>query len=521
MANHVTKNGNGWAFQVAVPKDLLKHFEGRRVIKSSLQTKDRKQAEVAAMRLYAEWSQKFADIRAGRSLAAINQTLSHFGHSIPVGTDPRAAVAAIISDGYARAELARQVVPLLPEILAGLDIELTDEQQRLLAVKIHGDAGERDPLRGRAIALAIVASDAAKSLPPPEKPATPPRPVVIAGGITTLRTLYDEWRGARDVAPSSARECEFAVRRWEELYGTNQPVTDITSDHVGQFIAAIRAFPTNLSNADAALPIAEILKKFDGLPCRRSSPKSVDKRFGFIRTLLNRAQNRRLIQVNPCAGFRIDDTDVATVDVKPFTPEDLRAFFTSPTFLKDAKTKGSNYWLPLVGLFTGARMGEIVQIDAADIRRGEGCEGWVIDIHDGGGRRLKNEDSRRIVPVHIGLWELDFVGWAKSKTGPLFPDLIPEDPEADLSDLASKRMAYRINKAGITSPSKRFHSFRHLAKDRTREAELDEEMRDRLLGHENAKVGRGYGAGFAERKLEAAMRRMSWPVDLSHLRSME
>lgn len=62
--------------------------------------------------------------------------------------------------------------------------------------------------------------------------------------------------------------------------------------------------------------------------------------------------------------------------------------------------RSGRFWVPLLGLFTGARLGELCQLRVADIIHSE-RETPFIRIHgEGAGMSVKNENSWRSFPVH-------------------------------------------------------------------------------------------------------------------------
>ena len=73
------------------------------------------------------------------------------------------------------------------------------------------------------------------------------------------------------------------------------------------------------------------------------------------------------------------------------------------------------YWFPLIGLFTGMRMHEILQLYLEDIYEKEGV--WVFDLNENhSDKKRKTPQSRCLVPIHnklieLGLREL----WQKRK----------------------------------------------------------------------------------------------------------
>ena len=48
---------------------------------------------------------------------------------------------------------------------------------------------------------------------------------------------------------------------------------------------------------------------------------------------------------------------------RAFTDEELRLLFLSPAYRDGTHKRPSDYWVPLLGLFTGARQGELCQLN--------------------------------------------------------------------------------------------------------------------------------------------------------------
>lgn len=63
------------------------------------------------------------------------------------------------------------------------------------------------------------------------------------------------------------------------------------------------------------------------------------------------------------------------------------------------------YWVPLLGLYTGARINELAQLFLVDFQAQGDVQ--VISINDDGeGKRLKTKASKRLVPIHPELVRL-------------------------------------------------------------------------------------------------------------------
>jgi integrase len=121
---------------------------------------------------------------------------------------------------------------------------------------------------------------------------------------------------------------------------------------------------------------------------------------------------------------------------EPWAPEELRTLFSSAIFTQGDRTVAGRgeaaFWLPLMALFSGARLNELAPLTAADVIT-DATTGIVsINIKEDQqqGRRLKTAGSARVVPIHPELTRigfLQFVDWIRS-TGPearLFPLLTP------------------------------------------------------------------------------------------------
>lgn len=172
-----------------------------------------------------------------------------------------------------------------------------------------------------------------------------------------------------------------------------------------------------------------------------------------------------------------------------FEPSDLTALFESEDYREHRFNTPSEYWLPLLGLFTGARLNELCQLTVTDIGGHDGVE--TISILDGEtGKRLKTSASRRIIPIHSKLIELGFLDYAATiPCGRIFPEL-PEDPNrpgnygAKATELFT---AYRRS-CGVGAlegrSNKAFHSFRSTLIRALRKANVPKDRRTRLAGHE-------------------------------------
>lgn len=149
-----------------------------------------------------------------------------------------------------------------------------------------------------------------------------------------------------------------------------------------------------------------------------------------------------------------------------FNDVELAAIFEPRRYLLN-NNSSDDFWCPLVALFTGARAGEIVTLQVDAIEQDADSGVWIMNIATTKkGRKGKNENSRRRVPVPEALMSLgliDYVQHVKALGGTaLFPHRkINPTRMADPSKHLSRVFAAHLNDLEIKDPRKVFHSFRH------------------------------------------------------------
>ncbi len=177
-----------------------------------------------------------------------------------------------------------------------------------------------------------------------------------------------------------------------------------------------------------------------------------------------------------------------TKNYERFTFDELVKIF-APEFYRDQNAKQPHYfWLPLLALYTGARIEELCQLDLADVRH----DGKIayFDLNELDDKGLKTQASTRRVPLHESLIKLGFLKYVKDVKEALpdakkvFPYLVP-DKFGKLSTAASKKMNRYLEKAGVKKDrAKVFHSFRHTANQELADRGVPLELRCRLVGHD-------------------------------------
>jgi hypothetical protein len=147
----------------------------------------------------------------------------------------------------------------------------------------------------------------------------------------------------------------------------------------------------------------------------------VNKQLGAVQTIALWAHDNGLIPdevpwADPFSRMRLEEDDP---DREPFTTAELKLLFAAPVFTKGERPVGGRgvaaFWLPLIGLFSGARQSELAGLSVADVRTDvpSNVTALFITRDRERGKRVKTRQSERAVPVHPELVKLGFLDYVQ------------------------------------------------------------------------------------------------------------
>ncbi len=342
---------------------------------------------------------------------------------------------------------------------------------------------------------------------PIEAPTLPPLNRQTAPTGETLTNALAGWKRQRERSPGTVTEYERAIKLFTELHG-DLPVAQIRRNHARAFREALQDVPRKRGGKllNAPLPeLAEWGRKHQD--AQKIGAGTVNKLLGGVQAVAVWARDNGVIPddvhwADPFAKMRLGRNEPVRGGA-PFEPEELKAIFGTPVFTAGERPIGGRgdaaYWLPLLALFTGARLGELTSLRASDVTRHPlvGCVCIHITTDAKAGKRLKNRHSERVVPIHPQLIELGFLEYvtAQSKSRGANAWLFPlVAPGTTGTKTWSKWFGRYIRAHGVIDPAKVFHSFRHNFIDALRAAGVAEEINNALAGHSDGSVHAAYGA---------------------------
>jgi integrase len=151
----------------------------------------------------------------------------------------------------------------------------------------------------------------------------------------------------------------------------------------------------------------------------------------------------------------------------------------------DLVIKDEYWWLPLLGLYQGARLEEFCQLRGTDVVKEARSGIPVLNFHEG--MKLKTKAAIRQVPIHSAIIRLGFLEFA-AKAGPelLFPRLRPGGRDNKLSFEYTQDFSQYRKKVGVYEKLMDFHSFRHNVTTKMRdEGGRDFLEIDQITGHDS------------------------------------
>jgi len=504
------KDSRSYYYRQRIPADLRPHFGRKREVWVSLNTSDRMEAARLVRLKAVEWDKHFDELRDGPATTITPEETAHIIGRLAsrrLGADEEGRMLGLSEDDFQRhlrwlhesEEAGRNALSrgqlaffadLIEENLQGHGYALPkdSEDYRRFAyefvkayVRINENMRQRD--RGE----------------PVDTPAMPveQKPGKTAGG--GLSALLDKWNAERKPTTKSLAEWKQVVRTFRVLHG-DVPVPQITKSHVVAYKDRL------VSDGDA--------------------PGTIKKKLGALHALFEYAIDNAVVEVNPAKRVKVQVGKVAKEARLPYDVEDLRVVFDSPVYTKGFRPKGgageAAFWLPLLATFTGARLEELGQALASDIKRGDGCVYLEITDRDDE-QQVKTAGSRRRVPLHEEVLRCGFMEYVEERKASgnprLFHKLRP-DVHGQVTGNWSKWYGRYARSLGITDKRKVFHSYRHSFKHFCRESGISEDVHDALTGHANGSVGRDYAfRHFPLSRLAEAIRRFRVPgLDLGPLR---
>ena len=363
---------------------------------------------------------------------------------------------------------------------------------------------------------------------PIQSPALPLGETLGAAIQTYLKEGKAQW------SPKTHKDREKKLSYLIQHIGADRVISTITPQDVVSYRDAIRQLRKQSKRTAGASFIAQQTENEEA----RISPTTALNIFLPCKAFFGWAKSHQgRIAAHPAEDVRFPKVKAVKGGKprRPFKANELEQLFSSPVFtgMKSAKrrfepgslvVKDAYFWLPVLGYYTGARLGELVQLHVADIHL-DGPVPYINISEDGGELRgsgheksVKSDAGVRKVPIHPDVMALGFAAFVaralKDKRSKRLFWQVAFGADGQASTVFSKWFARLMDKASLSDPSLVFHSFRHIAEDAFRNAFVPQYVIDRIIGHSGGKTSDEYGEGISLEAAHEALLKAKLPVSL-------
>jgi integrase len=299
-----------------------------------------------------------------------------------------------------------------------------------------------------------------------------------------LRTTTEKRLAAADL-PSVTLDDLF--RRWEE---EAEPSASTLSTWRG-VVRNLTAYLGPKANDIRSVSSDDIVAWKDELVRSGKSAKTIGNGYlACARVLFRFAIANKLADHDPVEGVKVARKAKAGKKMLGYDNAEVARILE----LASAAPEPWKRWLPWLAAATGSRIGEVAQLHGSHVLERDGVQ--VVRIApavDGGS--IKNAESERYVPIHSKLIADGFLDFVKERgSGPLFYNRTSGDPKRKhASKGLSNRLAAWIRTNGFTDPRKApNHALRHWFKSEAARIGVPDSVADAIQGHSDGRAATGY-----------------------------
>lgn len=292
------------------------------------------------------------------------------------------------------------------------------------------------------------------------------------------------------------RKWHTFINEFFAIFGEKITTDSLTHKMGRKYISTIQRLPKNRTKFFPNTPIDELVNLKN---VEHNCNTTLNDRISKLSHFFDWCVAQGYLEINILSGKRLPDKSKNQNTYVPFTKHDLLNIFDD-TYKERTKKKAFYYWMPLLALFTGARLSELITLAPQDLREYETESKqkiWYLALcanHKG-----KTENATRYVPLHPILVETlhfpDFVQSIKNKDRIFYDCPIPST--GGISKRASDWFAkYFFPKIQIESPpagnKKSFHSFRNTAINMAKQGNAEQSKAEEIFGHSSGRKSMSY-----------------------------
>ena len=318
--------------------------------------------------------------------------------------------------------------------------------------------------------------------PVPQSSTPPPSSATLGMAVKDFVAEH-----SRQWPAKTAQQVQAYLNILLEHFGNDRPLATISKADASEVKKILQSLPASRNTKPSLLdlPLSEVIKVSGH---KTIAPKTINAHIAAFRRLFDWAERHGHSPHKLFEGMKVPKAKDAATERKPFTREQTRLMFSHLTEDTTGLIRSESHkWGSLLGIFTGARLNEICQLDIADVQQEDGV--WLLNVTDEGednNKRVKARASRRKVPVHSELLRLGFIDFVTSRShnSRLFPDYSFNQNGGYGRNLGRWfNETTFLPKLGLKAPGIVFHCLRHTMVTRLGQAGVAEPIIQCVVGH--------------------------------------
>ncbi|WP_108460239.1 site-specific integrase [Devosia naphthalenivorans] len=512
--------------RLKVPVEL-RHLMSTSELSRSLNTKDRRTANVRKLSVLSEWHTKFDDLRRRRDMSEAdfaNATWEHYATELRADELERTIpelnnATRLLGHREHHLKALREHLGRGETVLIEWAAEAFIERHQL---SVQSNTAQYRELCFRLMRAQIEVLLRAGERDLGNYAGVPADPIVTRPAATAevakpgerLMDLFERYakENPKRVKEAALMQARRDIGTFIELVGADFPVTKLDKKAAREWKALLMEYPVKAAETGVfkGMGIKEIVAangRFES-PKPVITAKTVNRYIAAFSAFCNWLVAHDYLPANPFVDMYLS-VDKTKTNVRPFTDDERKVLFASPFFTGcksevkwhlpgNHKIRDHRYWLPHVMMYSGARPGEIAQLLVDDVRQMHGV--WVMHFTDEGDeeKSLKTKGSFRVVPVHSKLVGMGFIEHVERQRNAGERRVFPEAERNERGHIAAKfekKFGTYLTKLGLKEGrGLTLYSFRHGFSDAMRAAGFMDEEFGFLMGHSKFSMTARYGA---------------------------
>ncbi|MDI5886050.1 DUF6538 domain-containing protein [Cobetia amphilecti] len=484
-----SRHASQWYARIIIPHDVREHFRQRREIRKTLNTSCKKTAKRRVLAVWLAYQDVFDALRKGQPVTTVFPAdwgaLADLTTAIespeslslhPSNRHPRDSVV------FSRIEPIRVSCPRTREVLTVNLVTINPVTGEITVA----DATDADIRLVKELVPSVWRERAALTSPP----ALPEASTSLSPRLSELWGAFEE-ESLANVKDKTRQTIRQALAVFIDIVG-DVPASQLDKKLTRSFAKELARYPAQRTKGKwGAMSLEEI---------RRHDPKIISHKtqsniFNNLHNFAGWMVEAEILSSNPFTRRRVQKAQQPP-SRKTWCDAELKLWFSSESYLqyRDSSTERWKYWLPLLAIYSGARLEELAALAPTDVSEYKGI--YFFEIHGRDGRSVKTLSSWRYVPLHPHLIErglLDYVSGRKGKER-LF-ELNPY--RGEYGKRASKAFTNMRKSLGL-KPT--FHGYRHTVAEALRLKDVSTEHIAWLLGHAGVTITDHYGSDADKRK---------------------